>query len=155
MNTIPLAVFGTLVSGIVAWIAWQQMEIARTKLQHDLYDRCFMIYDRARVLISEIELHGDVSHDAVRVYATGIAHAVFLLDDGLCGYLNEIQDRAFKLPGLLARENRMPDGDERIGKASDEAEWLGKQLPTLVEKFKPYLQLPGRQRTSRHWRPQC
>ena len=141
------------VAVVGAWIAWQQMRIAGAKLRHDLYERRFAVFDAARTLLQDIERNGTPSQDALRSYAVGTADAVFLFDNDICKYLEEIRDRTFKLKGDEARADRMPDGHPRarlVDKASDENEWLLSQLAILSERFKPILSLYGYQRWWRH-----
>jgi hypothetical protein len=49
-----------------AWIALQQMLIARIKLQHDLYDRRYAVFDGAREFLSQIMTDGVASQEALR-----------------------------------------------------------------------------------------
>ena len=84
-----------LLPAIGAWIAWQQVQIARVKLQHDLYDRRFAIFNAARKLLLEVTTHGDISDHSVNEYVIATADAVFLLDDPtLCEYLKDLERRS-------------------------------------------------------------
>ncbi len=37
-----------VIAAVSAWVAWQQMHIARTKLQHDRYDRRYAVFQAVR-----------------------------------------------------------------------------------------------------------
>jgi hypothetical protein len=47
------AVALVLIPIIGAWIAWQQVRIARAKLHFDLYKKRFAVFEAARRLIAE------------------------------------------------------------------------------------------------------
>jgi ABC-type nickel/cobalt efflux system permease component RcnA len=81
-----------LIPFIGAYIAWQQMRIAWSKLQFDLYEKRFAIYAAARKLISEAVSHGNVSDASLRAYMLGAAD-VFLLNNELSRYLDELAKR--------------------------------------------------------------
>ena len=46
------------ISGVGAWLAWQQVQIARVKLQHDLYDRRYRVFDATLKFLVEVTGHG-------------------------------------------------------------------------------------------------
>jgi hypothetical protein len=66
-----------VVAAVGAWLAWQQVRIARVRLQHDLYDRRFKIFQAARNFLAEVMTHGYPSDDQVRAYVVGTADAIF------------------------------------------------------------------------------
>jgi hypothetical protein len=50
-----LQALATPVIAIVgAWVALEQMKIARVKLRHDLYDRRYAVFQSARSLLNEV-----------------------------------------------------------------------------------------------------
>jgi hypothetical protein len=136
--TIVIALFG-------AWIAREQMKIARTKLQHDLYDRRFAVFQAARKLLAELVTHGTVLDEDIRAYRIGTADSVFLFDQDLTEYLEEIGKRVTKLRSIITLLNSLPTGEKRntfIDAESDILSWMIEQLPNgLIARFKPYLTL--------------
>jgi hypothetical protein len=42
-----------VIAAVGAWVALQQMHIARTKLQHDLYDRRYAVFQAVRRFLDE------------------------------------------------------------------------------------------------------
>jgi hypothetical protein len=156
MQALAITTIGAIAAWFAAWVAYQQMKIARDKLQQDFYNRRYAVFDAARTFLQDIEVHGNVPQEALQSYSAAIADAVFLLDEDLSKHLEQIRDRAFKFRNAEARAERMADGDARSTlseKASDENEWLLAQLPVLVEKFKPTLTLPRHQRSAYRWFP--
>jgi hypothetical protein len=137
---------------IGAWLAWQQVQIARVKLQHDLYDRRYRVFDAARRLLAEIGVHRSPSEEAVRAFVLGTSDAPFLFDDDLTSYLKDIQRRALEMKSqyqmLHATDsNSMPIiqvGEQRANASNAANEhwlWLVEQLDGTVDKFKPFLKL--------------
>jgi hypothetical protein len=137
-----------------AWIALQQMLIARIKLQHDLYDRRYAVFDGAREFLSQIMTDGVASQEALRDYTIATGDAVFLLDDDLVAYLKEIRQHAADQRKLSIRSEQMPNGPQQDALMKEEdkhLDWLSNQFGVLVEKFKPVLRLDRDWRWSRPW----
>ena len=57
-----------LIPLIGAWIAWQQVQIARVRLQFDLYGKRFAVFEAARRLIEEISQNGNISEAGLQAY---------------------------------------------------------------------------------------
>jgi hypothetical protein len=125
-------------------IAYLQRWTAEKKRKQDLFDRRFAVFESARTLLQELQLHDSPSQEALRAYAIGNAGAEFLFDDDVDRYLKEIGERAGRLKFSGARAERMPDGGQRdrvLDDAADQGEWLLNQVPILQAKFKPFLQV--------------
>lgn len=128
-----------------AFIAWQQVEIAREKLRHDAYDRRFKLYDAAGKFLAQIIKSAKIDGDDVREYREGIGEAVFLLDEETAAFLISIADRAQFAMVNQEEMDGMPSGPERSALARKKGEtiqWMFQQFPILTSKFRPYLQLP-------------
>lgn len=138
------------IAGIGAWIAYRQMNIADTKLQHDLYDRRYRIFDAARRLLSE-----PISEESIRLFMLGAGDAPFLLSYDINKYLAEILESARMLFGNNCAAADLPfDHPERaavIAKAWEHQKWIVNQHDILVDKFRTTLTLDKRQRTGRRW----
>jgi hypothetical protein len=134
-----------VVAGVGAWLAWLQVRIARVRLQHDLYDRRFAVFKAARTFLAEVLTHGYASDEQLRSYVIGSADAVFLLNEDIATYLEEIHNRGSRLAAITEALRPLPVGDERSALVRQEEailNWLMEQLPTgLVAKFTPFLTL--------------
>src|SRR6266481_1176476 len=131
-----------VIAAVGAWVACQQVKIARAKLQHDLYDKRFAVFQAARQLLAEVMTHAGVTDDQIRSYVVGTADAVFLLNDDISKYLRELREQAIVLQTISETLAPLPVGDERTGWANAKARTLTglmEQLDVLVEKFKPFL----------------
>lgn len=139
-----------LIPLIGAWIAWQQMQIARVKLQFDLYDKRFEVFEAARRLIVEAITHANVSTSDLNVYTLGTADAVFLLDDEVAKYLRELFKHAVTLSTLQHAIEPLGVGSvQRVDlsrKTGEELMWFNNQVDELVARFKPFLKLDDRKR---------
>jgi hypothetical protein len=128
-----------------AAIAQQQAELATIRLQHELYDRRFTIFEAARnFLVHQIYVYGNVSDESYKSYFKGTADALFLLDDTVADYLEDIRTKGLRLKWLNEKIRSIEAGDERIKATADENEmlnWFYDQEEGLIEKFKPFLMI--------------
>ena len=60
-----------MIAAVGAWIAIQQMRIARIKLQHDLYDRRYAVFQAVRRFLDEAVANSLVSSDTLRTFVVG------------------------------------------------------------------------------------
>ena len=65
-------------AAVGAIIAFQQMSIARTKLQHDLFDRRVEVYSAIRAALTYIEDCGDVTWEGLSRLHTATSVVPFL-----------------------------------------------------------------------------
>ncbi|HVH74283.1 MAG TPA: hypothetical protein VM755_05145 [Stellaceae bacterium] len=89
-----------VIAAVGAWVAVQQMVIARVKLQHDLYDRRYAVFDAVRTFLNEAVGSRVVSPETFRTFALGTADAEFLFDDAPAGYLREMREHASKAQAI-------------------------------------------------------
>jgi hypothetical protein len=141
-----------VIAAVGAWVALQQMHIARVKLQHGLYDRRYAVFQSVRSLLNEVNINKIVSPETFQSFVIGTTDAPFLFDDGLAEYLKEISHHARSLQSLqsinLVMES-MPAGDQKtaaLRKAGDHLQWLLQKIDVLAAKFQPFLQLDKRRR---------
>src|SRR5271165_3289996 len=88
----------TIVVAIVgAVIAWGQFSLARMRMQHDLYDRRYKMFESTRRLIAEIVREGRSTNQHVLTYLRETGDAVFLLDRSTVAYMNELEQQARRL----------------------------------------------------------
>jgi len=143
-----------VIAGVGVWIALQQMYISRTKLQHDLYDRRYAVFQATRRFLDEASVRMIVSDETFRPFALGTADSAFLFDDGLAAYLTEMRARGAKARSIFLVTEGMPAGDEKA-RASTVAEqeliWLMGQIDGLAERFRPFLTLDRRSRSARRF----
>ena len=121
------------------------MRIARVKLQHDLYDRRFAVFQAARKLLADVLTHARTSDEQIRAYVIGTSDAVFLLDNETSAYLEKIRSAVLRLNAINMTINPLPICKQRSELADEDARitlWLTAQLPDgLVAQFSQFLTL--------------
>ncbi len=131
-------------------IAQQQAKLADIRLQHDLFERRFVIFEAARALILEVVRNSDVSDDGLRNFVRGTDKSVFLLEKEITDYLDDIRKKAIELQIAVARlrDPMFHPSEDRArvsAQRADLANWFFEQFDVLIEKFKPTLALDKRQ----------
>lgn len=140
-------VFGVAgISGLGAWIAYRQSRIASAKLNLDLYDRRFKVFEAARTCLVFALQKATVTQEVMNAFHLGVADAVFLFDSDIEEYLEKFRKQMTLLQMInYSMSNVGPDEHERRGQLADklaaQVELVNKELPVLIEKFKPYLKL--------------
>jgi hypothetical protein len=145
------------IPAIGACLAWQQVQIARVKLQHDLFDRRFRVFDATRRMLANALAKGDLSDENLRLFTLDTGDALFLFDDDLAKYLGKemwehvngltAMNRALDTPLIEEQQTKF------LNKKFEHLTWLSEQITGLADRFKPFLQLEKRQREAgcRHW----
>jgi hypothetical protein len=135
-----------VVAGVGAWIALQQMFIARTKLQHDLYERRLRVYEATRSFLANIQANGNVLDKETAEFNAATTDAVFLFNRHIAHYLREtICQRALDLQSFEAELKIATEGRQGlVEKSSDRLDWLSEQLQKLPEVFDAFLRLDRR-----------
>jgi hypothetical protein len=144
--------FALVIAAVGAWVACQQVKIARVKLQHDLYDRRFAVFQAARQLLAEVTRHARVTDDQIRSYIVGASDAVFLLNDDIAKYLTELLEQAIELQKISKALSPSSVGDQRSNWEKAEERtlmWFTAQVDVLIEKFKPFLTIERDEGSSR------
>jgi hypothetical protein len=153
-----------------ALIAYQQMRIAGVKLNHDLYDRRFRIYEVTAALMKkiggEVKIGEEVTQEDIDVYWREVSHAPFLsIGDDLVSYLSKVRSKAdyhvnfdthngntaplrerFKYHMMYPHPSSMPqpERDEVVAQMKrmlENKKWFTYQQDELVRRFMPLLQL--------------
>jgi hypothetical protein len=140
-----------VIAAVGAWVAIQQMWIARVKLRHDLYDRRYAVFHATRRLLDEVISNKIVSGDTLRSFVLGTADAQFLFDDTLAAYLKEMRDHAAKHQSINITMESMPAGDEKAAASKAAGEhllWLIDQIDGLAGRFRSFLILDMRGRSA-------
>jgi hypothetical protein len=148
LAVIVIALVGT-------WIAYKQFQLAEVKVKHDLYDRRFAVFEAARQLLYAVfKDHNfqdaEASDQTIFAYKVGTSDAVFLLNDELVVFLEELLKHATHLRALKETAAQFPTGSQQKvdsnNKANAELAWFAAQLDILIKKFRPFLVLESRKR---------
>jgi len=128
------------------------MHLARVKLQHDLFDRRYAVFQAVRRFLDEAVSQKIVSGETFRAFALGTADAAFLFDDRLAAHLREMREHAAKAQSIHSVIEGMPDMPQDQKAAASKAAgehlmWVVNQIDGLAEKFRPFLTLDRRSRS--------
>lgn len=149
------AVLVPVIAVIGAWVAIQQMRIAKVKLQHDLYDRRYAVFEAVRRFLNETAANALVSDETLRAFVSGSADAEFLLPDDLAAYLGKISERARKSQSIYRCVPHLPESSQErkdaINAANLELEWLIAQIEELSPRFRDVLKRDKRSRSPSRW----
>jgi hypothetical protein len=133
----------TLIVGlIVAYIAWQQWQVAHAKLRLDLFDRRYKVYEATRQFLGCIMQAATFSDSQLFTFYAGTSDAQFLFDKEVVDYLKQIAHRAIDMRLQNKLFQRLPDGEERSAKIEAEHQhllWLTHQITDMTLTFAPYL----------------
>src|SRR5262245_23705691 len=136
--TVVLAVIGVGLTSVGAWVGWQQMQMTRVKLHHDLYDRRFKVFEATQKLLSEVWENGEATHRTDGDYEAATSQAIFLFDDpGLDQYLTDLASefRRRTADPLFAEVPESELGrrlDEHKAHVSETQDWAGRESSELV-----------------------
>jgi hypothetical protein len=128
------------------WIAFQQMAIARQKLNHDLFDRRYAVYLAVRDFIAAVRNRETALHETVLSFHFAILPAPFLFDAEMNAYLREMETRG-RTVAILRNEADNPDHQaERNENRQNEAEamrWFIQEYENgkFTQRFQPSLNL--------------
>lgn len=74
-------------AGVGASLAYQQMQIARTKLQHDLYERRIKVYLGIAEFLADISIMGQVSPESLARFYSATREAQFLFPRAIDAFI--------------------------------------------------------------------
>jgi len=144
-----------LIAAVGAWIAIQQMRIARIKLQHDLYDRRYAVFQAVRRFLDATVVSLVVSSDILRAFVIGAADAEFLFPDELAAYLGEMSRPARTAQSIYTTMQSLPEGSPERAKATlaanEQTRWLVEQIDGLTARFRDVLKLDKHSRARLGW----
>ena len=139
-----LAPSATLIVGLsVAYIAWQQWQVARSKLRLELFDRRYKVFEATRKFLAVILRDARCFEDSqLFEFNAGTSDAEFLFGSEVVDYLAEIRKRSLDMRFHQKLYEPLPVGDERsrhVQAHHDHLVWLADQLTAMSKTFRPYL----------------
>jgi hypothetical protein len=129
---------------VTAYIAYQQWLTNKDKVKLDKFDRRFAIYDAARELRRAIRQHAQATEDEIFNFRMKTRDAVFLLDDDLRRYLEDLGDKAWQIlmmEGEIEHEHDKHKREKLIDDQRALKDWIADQADPLRDKFRKYLSL--------------
>lgn len=127
-----------------AFIAWNQMKIARLKLKFDLYSKRNDLYNNVRQFLFSVYDKGNVTDDAIQKFLIGTSDVSFLFGKDIEECLDEVYHHALDLKCDKIVIEEMPIGKERTEiafKINENTLWLVRQGREMANRFHPYMKL--------------
>jgi hypothetical protein len=141
----PQAILILCISCLGAWIAYKQVRIATVKLNLDLYDRRFKVFEAARNLVSHVMRDAHVGLGNISAFNLAVADATFLFESEVVNYLAALRKKAIALRTKAEQLKGMEEPGERRNALVDQIADLemdfSVEYERMVEVFKPYLKL--------------
>lgn len=138
LSTPTVAVFGSI-------IAYRQWRTAQNKLKLDLFEKRFVVYNAARLVLSTITTTGKITNEDSYKFLSSTREARWLLDDGISEYFDKVLwERICYLQTLQAELEGLPIGDARkqnIEQQREVKDWIREQHSVLDAKFASYLKI--------------
>ncbi len=123
---------------------WRQWIIAKEKLRHDLYDRRFAIYMAFHKLLVAIVEKQDVDAE-LREANAARAQSLFLLDEELGRFLEELGNEAFRIntnTKLYSDPSFVPtERAARLAQLASDRLHLCNRIGEMAKQFLRFLQL--------------
>lgn len=139
----PSAIVAAVVGGIALLIAWQQYQVAKTKLSLDLFDKRLPIFKETMAFLTYIvENEAPLSRywNPIDKFTT---EASFLFGPDIVEYMQGASRNASELAqiGFRARANGDVIQPQDIARDTELLNWFMREAQTgAKEKFRPYLE---------------
>ena len=119
------------------------MRIGTAKLNLDLYDRRFKVFEATRALLGRFLIEGTFTPEEITKFSAATSEAVFLFEADVPNYLNALREKAFAHRKMNRQTKTAPD--DKIEQIADEMaeieDQMSEEIPRLISVFKPYLKL--------------
>lgn len=140
------ALLTPIIAIIATYIAWQQWQTNRQKLNLERYDRRLIVYAEVMKILSIILRDADAEYEDLLKFRTSVSEADFLFGEEIPAYIDEIYKRGINLHRWNKEyrdySQEIPEGYDHK-KVCDEMHkellWLTEQFGPAKEKFKKYL----------------
>lgn len=136
-----------VIAAIGARIAYKQARVAEARLNFDLFEKRFAVFDAARRLLVDVVQSDHVDVARVMKFNVETADAVFLFEQNVVVYLDKLREKILRLRRLQVQEDAAHEyGQEEkrqrlVDLSADQHIELSNELPVMIEQFKPYLKL--------------
>lgn len=137
-----------LIAIVTAYIAWQQWQTNRQKLNLERYDRRLRVYEEVRKLLSMIDRDANASTNDLLKFRTSVSEADFLFRPEIPKYIDEIYKHGLNLwkwnQQYRDYTQEKPEGYDHnkvVEEMHKELTWLTEQFEPAKEKFKIYLDI--------------
>jgi hypothetical protein len=145
---ISKALLTPVIAIIATYIAWQQWQTNRQKLNLERYDRRLHVYEEVIKILSIIGRDDDASWEDLIQFRTAVSEADFLFGPEIPEYIDEIYKRGLSLRrwnkayrDYTQQKDDKYDHKKVVDEMTKESTWLLGQLGPAKEKFRKYLDI--------------
>ena len=132
-----------VIAACAAWVALQQMIIARKKLNHDLFDRRFAVFTATQdYFVACLNRNGGTHEDTSEFYSATRA-APFLFDKDLNEFLSQTLKAGIDIQvfGKHITRSDLPDHQQYLDTYHKAQSWLADEYESLTGRFEPTMNL--------------
>ncbi len=142
---ITMTIATTTITALVAIMTWRQWVTNRARLQHELFDRRYKIYEKIAEFIAEMLRTGRVQPGRELQFLRETKHAYFAFggDRKLKELVSAIYNHAVELHSLVSVESSLT-GDElkkNVDQQRKIKDWLSQTLSDMESTFEKYFKL--------------
>jgi hypothetical protein len=146
MRGVPTALVALVVGIVGLIIAYNQLKVAKTKLELDRYDKRYAIFQKTWEILSETVMKGtrEKHYGLATPFNNFLPEASFLFGRDIADYLNECSKNWTELYGLEAERADVAgmDRQKNIARTSELKVWFFEQASVHCKaKFGKYLRL--------------
>lgn len=145
---ISKALLTPVIAIIATYIAWQQWQTNRQKLNLDRYDRRLHVYEEVRKILSIIVRDAKASTEDLLKFRTSVSEADFLFGPEIPEYIDQLYKRGLKLwlwnekyRDYTQEKPKGYDHEKVVDEMHKEFTWLTEQFEPAKEKFQKYLDI--------------
>jgi hypothetical protein len=137
-----LAILTVIIAAFVAYVGYIQFKLADEKFKLDLFEKRFNIYKSVESFLQDILKEANVTINRKTQLYKETEYAVFLFEDDIIRYLEELQKKASNFYVIHKKPLSKRSGSEH-DKEAELLQWFADQItgenPKLIEIFSPYL----------------
>ncbi len=145
---ISKALLTPVIAIVATYIAWQQWQTNRQKLNLERYDRRLHVYEEVRKILSIIVRDANASTEDLLQFRTSVSEADFLFGPEIPEYIDQIYKRGINLwrwnKEYRDYTQKKPEGYDHkkvVDEMHKELTWLAEQFDPAKEKFRKYLDI--------------
>ncbi len=136
---ITLAVASVVVAGAAAFASWHQAWTNRLRLQNELFERRFAVFNAVHAYVSSVVRVGGVRLDtdgmkAENAYSVAWQQSRFLFGHEISDYIDSLRK---KLRSLLIVGDKVEKPEEK----AELLVWAFKEADNLFDVFAPYMKI--------------
>lgn len=127
-----------------AWIAWQQWSTNRLRLQHEVFDRRFVLYEQILDLFGSVTGRSSFNSFDDQLFLEVMLLSKFLFGKDIYEFLEEARQKIADLGALEEERKGLEEGNQLTTlreRVLDIRRWFREELSTIDDRFDKYMSL--------------